>query len=184
MSALTEKDIAIKIRRRMGTDVSSRLRYHALIEDGLLILSREAAADKDRRQLYVTDRDTITLDLDANGVGDLTDLEADERVLVDCLRHGEMYHPSNPNPLVERQQGSRPGNYDAIYLHYSLDGRKVRTQSSDNNQTPLPGSLNVALVKWVTLTELAEQEVERLVEKCMELLIENYHAYQGESDDE
>lgn len=183
MSALTAKEIAIKIRRRMDAPVSDRLRYMPLIDDGLLLLSRDAAKEKDRRQFFVTDRDSTTLTLDGNGVGDLTGLITSDRVLIDCLHYGEMYDPSNPNPLVQRQQSTRPGNYDSIHLHYRLDGVKVRTQSSDNNQTPLAGPLSCALVRWVTLLQLAEQEVERLVEKCMELLIENFRKYDQENDD-
>lgn len=184
MSALTAKDIAIKIRRRMNAPISDRLRYAPLIDDALLILSREAAKDSDRRQNFITDSDATTLDLDADGVGDLTTLIAAERVILDCVWRGEMFDPSNPNPLVERRQGSRAGNYDAIYLHYVLDGKKVRTQSSDNNVTPLVGPLNCALVKWVALPELAEDEVERLVEKACELLQENRTNYEQEQDDE
>lgn len=184
MSALSEAEIAIKVRRRMNAPVSERLRIHPLIDDALLLLSREAAKDKDRRQNFITDRETTELALDGAGVGDLTTLIDTERVLLDCLRYGELVDPSNPNPLVERQQGSRPGNYDAMYLHYVLDGKKIRTQSMDNNAAPLAGPLKCALVKWVTLAELAEQEVERLVEKSCELLSENHRDYEQEGDDE
>lgn len=184
MSVLTEAEIAIKIRRRMNAPVSDRLRYHPLINDALLLLSRESAKDKERRQLYLTDRNTITVALDGSGVANLTALIASQRILVDCLHYGEMYDPSNPNPLVQRRQGSRPGNYDNSYLHYVLDGVKVRTQSTDNNVTPLTGPLSLAVAKWVTLGELAEQEVERLVEKCVELLIESHRDYEEEGDDE
>jgi hypothetical protein len=184
MSQLSEKEIAIKIRRRMNAPVSDRLRYAPLIDDGLLLLSRDAAKDKDRRQNFITDRATTALTLDTAGVGDLTDLITTQRILVDCLKYGEMVHSSNPNPLVERQQGSRPGNYDRMYLHYVLDGHKVRTVSSNNNATPLTVELKCALVRWVTLAQLAEEEVERLVEKCVELLIENHRDYEQEGDDE
>lgn len=184
MSTLTNADIAVLIRRRMNAPVSDRLRFSPLIDSALLLLSREAAKDKDRRQNFITDRETTTLDLDANGVGDLTALIASDRILLDCLRYGEMVDPSNSNPLVERQQGSRPGNYDSIYNHFVLDGTKVRTQSRDNNITPLVGPLNCALVKRVTLAELAEQEVPFLVEKCCELLEERHADYEREGDDE
>lgn len=184
MSALTVADISIKIRRRMNAPVSDRLRFAPLIDDALLLLSRESAKDRDRRQLYLTDINSTAITLNGDGVGDLTTLIGSQRILVPELKYGELYDPSNPNPLVERTQGSRPGNYDKIYLHYVLDGVKVRTQSSDNNVTPLAGPLSAAIPRWVTLAQLAEQEVERLVEKAMELLIENHRDYEAEGNDE
>lgn len=184
MSVLTEKEIAIKIRRRMGWAVAERLRVHPLIDDALLLLSRDAAKDANRRKLFLTDRDTTTVALDVDGVADLTALIASPRIIIDCLHYGEIYDPSSVNPLVERQQGTRQGNYDDIYLHYVLDGVKIRTQSADNNVTPLDGPLSLAVVKWVTLAGLAEQEVERLVEKGVQLLAESYRQYQTEANDE
>ncbi len=168
----------------MNAPVSDRLRYHPLIEDALLLLTRDAARDKDRRQNFITDKETTSLDLDANGVGDLSTLIASDRVLPECIRYAEMYDPSNLNPLVQRQQISRPGNYDRIYLHFRLDGTKIRTQSIDNNVTPLVGPLSCALVRWVTLAQLAESEVEQLVEKAIELLAENFQAYEAGGDNE
>lgn len=184
MSSLTNADIAVKIRRRMNAPVSERLRYAPLIDDALLLLSREAVGDKDRRQLFLTDKSVVTVALDVNGVGDIAPLIASQRILIDRLGYGEIFDPSNPNPLVQRQQNTRPGNWDHIYLHYNLDGTKLRTQSSDNNATPLLGPLSLAVPKWVTLAELAEQEVDRLVEKGIELLIESHSDYEKEGDDE
>lgn len=183
MSALTAAEIAIKIRRRMNAPVSDRLRYHPLINDALLLLAREVAGDKSRRHLMLTDKATTTVVL-AAGVADLTALIASPRILVDKLDCGEIYDPSNPNPLVRRQQGARPGNWDSIYLHYVLDGVKLKTQSSDNNVTPLIGPLSLAVPYWATLALLQEQLVPALVEKGCELLQENRRDYEAEGDDE
>lgn len=178
MSTLTNAEIAVLVRRRMGTPVSDRLRYAPLINSALLLLARDVAKDKHRRHLMLTDPATTTVTLDGSGVANLTALIASPRILLPELHYGQIFDPSNPNPLVERQQSTRAGNWDTIYLHYRLDGVLLRTQSTDNNATPLVGPLTLAVPYWSSLALLNDQLVEPLVECCLRLLRENLAVYE------
>lgn len=184
MSALTNAEVAVLVRRRMGAPVSDRLRYVPLIDSALLLLAKDVAKDRSRRHLMLTDPATTTVALDASGVADLTALIASPRILLPEVHYGQIFDPSNANPLVERRQGTRAGNFDTIYLHYRLDGVFLRTQSSDNNVTPLVGPLSLAVPFWSSLALLQEQLVPDLVEKCCEQLQENRTDYEQEQDDE
>lgn len=189
MSNLTEKEVAVKIRRRMNAPVSDRLRYHPLISDGLLILAREVATD-DRRDLMLTDRASTVADLDADGVCDLTVLlSSSPRILLDRLEYGEIYHTSHRDPLVWRNGKSAArlaSHMDSFYLHCWLEGKKLHTVSLDANETPLanPLQLEFSVPYQATLAQLSEQLIPALIEKCCELLQENRRNYEEESDDE
>lgn len=184
MSSLTEKDIAIKIRRRMNATVSDRLRYHPLINDGSLTLAREVASDPTRRHLMLTNRVAGIYD-GATGICDLTALIATPRILLDKLPNGDIFHPSSSEPMIW-QSGSivgNIGNYDNIYAHCWLEGTNLYTRGITDSD-PTHHQLEFSVSYWATLALLQEQLVEPLVEHCVRLLIENYRSYQGEDDDE
>lgn len=182
MSSLTNADVSVLIRRRLGASVAERLRYVPLIESAGLRLARRIADDPMRRHLMLTDPATVTLALDGNGVGDLTTLIGNPRILPDKLGDYGIYHASNQYPLHRiRNVGIArvTGNYDAMFLHYWLEGVKLHTKSG----APAPlDLLSLEVSYWATLAQMREELVEPLVEECIELLAEAKAEYEEEGE--
>jgi hypothetical protein len=183
MSALTAQDIAVKIRRRLDAPVSERLRFHALIDDGLYRLAvHKVAPSKVLRPLLLTDPTAATLTLDADGAGDLSALVTSDRILVECIQFGRIKYDAEGydfdlRKLEESDHGALANALDVLFGKYWLEGTSLKTRGTDGK--PLASAeLTLAVPYWPTLAQLPESLVERLVECCIELLEENRSDYE------
>lgn len=187
MAEISYEGVGVKVRRRMNAPETTVLRVQPLIDDALLLLAKDIAKDTELRHLMMTDAAT-ELTLDSNGVGDLTELMAvPARVLIDCLKYGEIYHSSNINPLVAVSRGAANlrDNFANMYLRYYLEGVFLHTISKDNNRTTrLANKLLLTVPHWSTLLDLNQQLVEPLVERALRLLVENRDLYEAKEVDD
>lgn len=146
--------------------VISQLLFEVLNE-----LGGEYASDLNLRHYLISDSATTTVALDGAGVADLATLVTSNGLLLGALQYGNIFHPDNSMPLVpvgNAAAGRLPGNYDAMFLHYWLEGTKLHTRSLDNNQTPLAGNLSFAVPVVPTIAALPpviDDAVERLVNR-------------------
>lgn len=169
MSALNASDIAELVRRRFNGPEGDELRYIPLVDPALRQLSYDVARDPHLRHWLFTPRSTTTVALDANGVADLTDLIADPRILLECLRYGNIYPPAaalstQPMRMIDNAgQGQLQGAYDGLIYKCWLEGTDLHTRSGDGNVTPLVGDLELEVNFWPTLSQLPEALVQQLV---------------------
>lgn len=164
--AETHETIAIRVRRRLGLPESATLGLQPLVDVVLRRLCYDLAKDPNSRNWVLTSPATTTATLDANGVADLTTLIASPRIILECLRYGEITDPSNDLPmrfLAHTGQGLLAGAYDSLQLKCWLDGSSLYTKSSDNNATPLSGPLSFSVPYWLTIAQLNDSLTERLV---------------------
>lgn len=113
-----------------------------------------------KRHYTFTDPATVTIALGVDGSADLTALIASSGLLLENLKYGEIRHPDSAFPLVpcgSSAEGSLPGNFDLIFLHYWLVGRSICTRSADANTTPLTGSLSFACPRVNGLDDISPQ---------------------------
>lgn len=158
------------VRRRFGGPEGDELKYMPLVDPALRRLAYDVAKDPSLRDWMLTDPTTTTVTLDANGAADLAPLILSPRILLDCLKYGDIYPPVDPNyptqpfRLVENAgQGLLSGAYDALVLKAWIDGTTLRTKPPDN-ATPLVGDISFRVPYWATLPQLEESLVQKLVD--------------------
>lgn len=169
MSTLNASDIAELVRRRFNGPEGDELRYIPLVDPALRQLSYDVARDQHLRHWLFTPRSTTTVTLDADGVADLTDLIDDPRILLECLRYGNIYPPAaalstQPMRMIDNAgQGQLQGAYDSLVYKCWLEGADLHTRSGDGNVTPLTGDLALEVNFWATLPQLPESLIDYLV---------------------
>mgnify|MGYP001563291250 CR=1 FL=1 len=109
-------------------------------------LSLRVGGDPFTKHYAFTDPASVAAVLDAEGATSLATLITTNGLMLESLHNGEIRHPSSDYPLVRlAHAGVGAGNWDSFgYLHYWLVGTKLFTRSSDDNVTPLTGSLTFA----------------------------------------
>jgi hypothetical protein len=176
VSQYTEDQIAILVRRRLGTDPAEALRYVPLIPAALLRTCRKAAARPSLRHHVWTDPASVTVALDGSGVADLSTLVATNRVQLDLLKYGEIRHADFPHPLrlVESSTAGFAGSLDSLFPKCFLRGLDLHTRANVEGVLFLTGTLAFAAPHWQTLAQLDESLVEMegvgLVDSVIELL--------------
>lgn len=169
MSSFTAPDIAEMVRRRFALPEGAELQFVPLVDPALRQLSYDLSRDPDWRDWIETDPATTTATLDADGVADLTALIADPRILLECFGWGDIMPPSGypstqPFRMIANSgAGQLSGGYDSLVYKCWLQGTSLHTKSPDNNVTPLVGDISFSVAHWVTLDELSEPLVQRLV---------------------
>lgn len=169
MSVLTTSDICESVRRRFGLPEGDALRFQPLVNPALRRLAYDVAKDSSLRDWLITDPSMTTTTLDGNGVADLTALIANPRILLECLKYGDILPPvgypsTQPFRMIATTgQGQLSGAYDALVYKCFLNGVLLGTKSPDNNVTPLAGVISFQVPYWPTLVQLPEPLIERLV---------------------
>lgn len=137
-----------------------------LVPSVLNQLSESTGQIIDKRNYVMSDPLSAIAPLDDEGKADLTDLIAEEGILLERLRFGEIKHPDSPYPMVplaNSAEGLLPGNWDRLFLHYWVVGSVLQTKSKNNNQTPLTGDISFAVPCVGGLDTLNPQLVDELV---------------------
>lgn len=139
-----------------------------LVDPALRRLAYDVAKDPSLRDWMLTDPTATTATLDANGVADLSALITTPRILLECLKYGNIYpDPSDstlPFRMVESEHLLLSSAYDALVLKCAVSGTTLRTKSSDGNVTPLVNPISLRVPYWATLPQLAEPLVQKLVD--------------------
>lgn len=170
MADASVSDVCEMVRRRFNLPEGAELQFMPLVDPALRALSYDVARDPALRNWLMTDPDTTTAVLDADGVADLTTLVGNPRILLECLSYGEIRPPVNVNystqpfRMIDNQgAGEIQGAYDSLVYKAWLDGVKLHTKSSDNNVIPLVGTISFSVPYWATLTQLPNTLVQKLV---------------------
>lgn len=168
MSALTHNDIAEMVRRRFNGPDGDVLRYVPLVDSAIRHLAYDVAADPNLSHWLLTDPATTTAVLDANGVANLTALIANPRILLECLRYGEVMPPVNdsypqlPLRMLDHEgQGMLKGIFDRLQGKYWLSGKFLHTKRISNAY--MAGSISFETGYWPTLDQLPEALIHNLV---------------------
>lgn len=173
MSTLSYENVAVLVRRRLGANERSVLRFTPLIDQALRRLSYKLAESETLRHWALTDPATTTATL-TSGAADLTALITTPRILLECLGYGRIYHSSSPFPLKRLNsagQGQVAGAYDLQFIHYWLEGKTLKLRPTKT------GSLSFAVPYWLTLAQTDDSLIEMLVECVLEELQENKQEY-------
>jgi hypothetical protein len=168
MPALTLDALVEVVRNRLDFPPNEVPRLKTLVETTVHELVASVGAQVDKRHYVFTDPEAITVVLDANGVGDLGPLIISDGILLERLRFGEITHPDSSfplKPISSTGQGALASNYSGFgFLRYWLVGTKIHTLSTDNNQTPLTGSLALAVPFANGLANLSIQLEDDLID--------------------
>lgn len=171
MSVLTVSDLCEMVRRRFGLSEDDALRFQPLVDPALRRLSYDVARNPNERNWLMSDPATTTALLDADGVANLTTLITSPRILLECLKYGEIYPPADPDyPTQPFRLVDNParlqlaGAYDGLVLKACVDGLSLRTKSPDNNLNPLVGTISFRVNYWATLLQLPEPLIQKLVD--------------------
>ena len=170
MADVSVSDVCEMVRRRFNLPEGDELRFMPLVDPALRQLAYDVARDPSLRNYLMTDADTVTATLDADGIADLSTLvNTSPRILLECLCYGDV-HPdpswASQQPLrevSEMGQGLLAGAYDSLVYHYWLEGMNLNTRSPDNNVTPLVGTISFRTPYWPTLDQLPNSLVQKLV---------------------
>lgn len=129
-------------------------------------LARDLARRPSMRHHVLTDPADVTVVLDGDGVADLSTLEEDEGVLLDCLKYGRVTLDglSFPLKLVETPtQGALAGALDTMFARCWLVGPNLYTKGTDGN--PLSGTLALAVPRVPGLDQVAGKVEGLLVDR-------------------
>lgn len=170
MADFNHSDIAEMVRRRFNGPEGDELRYIPLVDSALRQLAYDVARDSQLRNWLLTDPDTATATLDADGVADLSALITAPRILLECLQYGEIRPPvdanysTQPFRMIENSgMGLLAGNYDSLVYKCWLEGTSLFTKSGDGNATPLVGDISFRVPYWPTIAQLPNALVQKLV---------------------
>ena len=165
----TAETIAIRVRRKLGLPESAALSLQPLVDVAIRRLAYDIARNSNVENYLQTNPATTTVTLDGSGTADLTALVANPRILLDCLKWGDIFPPAGydstqPFRLVDNLAQLRlAGAYDALVYHACLSGTSLFTRSPDNNLTPLAGIISFSVTYWPTIAQLPDSLVERLI---------------------
>ena len=111
-------------------------------------LARTCASNSSLRHYFLTSPSSVTATLDADGVADLSSLITTNKIILDCLKYGEIYPPvsdlysTQPFKLIEGEgQGKLSGMLDSLIQKAWIEGTSLKTKSPDNNITPMTGTI-------------------------------------------
>lgn len=167
MSALTHADIGEMVRRRFNGPDGDVLRYVALVDPAIRHLAYDVAVDPNLRPWLMTDPATTTAALDANGIADLSPLIANPRIILECLKYGEIMppagsgYPTQPFRMLNSEgQGQLKGMFDALQPKCWLSGYFLHTKRVN---AFMVGSISLEVPYWPTIAQLPESLVHKLV---------------------
>lgn len=101
--SLTDIDIAIATEKRLGWDASKRLTLMSYIPAAMSNLAKQVARDPSKRNLLMTDPDTVSVTLTAGvlpsssadatttGTADLSTIVNTYDIMLDCLKYGTIF---------------------------------------------------------------------------------------------
>lgn len=168
MSALTHNDIGEMVRRRFNGPPEDVLRYVPLVDSALRDLAYEVAANHQMRHWLLTDPASTTVALDANGVADLSPLITSPRILLECLKYGNIFppvntaYPTQPFRMIDNPgQGLVKGMFDSLQPKCWMEGVFLHTKRVRN--AFMSGSIALEVPYWPTLAQLPEPLVHKLV---------------------
>jgi hypothetical protein len=170
---VTYEQIGVLLRQRTGDPPHQRLRYQALVRDGLQRLARRAAKSSTLRHYFLTPR-SVTVSLDADGAGDLGSV-AGYAVMLDAVMRGRLYLTGAASPLA-RQSGASAGLqgcYDKALNFYAQEGANITVTGPDAAN----GTLELAVPFVPTLAQLHENCVDLLMDELERLLKGNPQEY-------
>lgn len=167
MSSLSHKDIAEIVRRRFNGPDGDELRYIPLVDSALCHLAYDVAADLGLRHLLLTDPAATVVTL-VNGVADLSTLVAAPRILLECLKYGEIMppiaagYPTQPFRFIDNTgQGQLKGMFDSLQPKCWLGGNFLYTKMVNN--AFMVGDISLEVSYWPDLAQLPDQLVHNLV---------------------
>jgi hypothetical protein len=139
-----------------------------LVPSVLQDLSESVGMDIGFKRGYTfSDPATTTATLGLDGTVDLVTLTAQNGLLIENLKFGEIRHPDYAFPLIPEGssfEGALPGNFDKTFGHYWMVGTVIHTRSQDSNATPLTGDLSFACPRVAGLDSLNVQLEDDLTE--------------------
>lgn len=168
--ALTTRIVAEVLRQRLAEGDGVNLpRIVNAIPEVLKAVGRKIAADSNLRPLLTTDRTTVTAVI-TGGFVNLVPLYQTNRILIEYIDRGRIYHASSVYPLRQLSPKARPLKQLFVnFAYYAIDGDKLDVFSAAG--TALTGTLSFAVPYYpATLADLPEsEEVEKLfLDKMLE----------------
>lgn len=167
-------DIISRVKRLLGPHVTDDHHLDSaiglLMEDGLLLLGRQAAGQQQTAHYFRFP--LVTPDLGPDGAVDittLTDSTTDNRLLLDseCVEKWLVIHQSSDTPMQRAEDYwnfSSRSQMDSFYLQYFLEGKTIKTKSTDRNATFLAGPLVIHGSTVPVLANVEENMAQPLVE--------------------
>lgn len=167
---MTISEIAEIARQRLGWPVSDGPRLEVMVPQAHGLLIEKLGKTHKRRYTFSDPAETFVT-LESDGTADLRSLSDDDGVLLNMLEYGEVRHPSSRFPLTPISgsgQGELPSNQASLnLLDYWMVGTVIHTRSSDNNETPLTGTLRFATPHVGALADLPNDLKEDLVDEVI-----------------
>jgi hypothetical protein len=132
------------------------------IPSALKELTDQCMADRHMRQYVLSDPSVVTVNLDANGKGDLQPVVIDHGILIDSLHLGEIRHPAYADPLTSlpHSEGSMASNYSLMHGRYWLEGTVLHTRGTNT----LTGPVGLHVPRALTLNNLHGDLTDNLVD--------------------
>lgn len=159
--AFDEATVAEIVRHRLGeVDASGRARVIWAIPQALDRLARKVAADKFKRSLLMSQRDSSDFALTAGTLA-LSTVRA-AGILIEYLHYGTIWHRTAAGQLATYPlQRLEPDQFPLVqtmaddYQYYWLDGDTLRMKQTTSGPA-IDGSLRFACPYKPTLTQLSQ----------------------------